>query len=411
MIKRFLIAFVLLAVVCGGLVYFNMFRNQAIEDFFANRQQPAVPVQVVSADPITWQPGIEAIGTVSASQGVQLALETGGRVEEINFSSNDTVEAGQLLVQLDDDVEQASLAAARAAVNLAQQTLERTLALRTRGVNAEANVEEARANADSAEAEVARLEAMLGQKALRAPFSGTIGIPLVDVGEYVGAGTTVATLQDLGTMRVDFTVPEQQRALLEIGQPIRLGSQQGSLDYEGVITGIEPRIDPATRLVTVRAEVENKDAGLYPGQFVRVRVQLPEEDGVITLPQTAVVTSLYGDYVYVVSEAEQQNEGEAQEAGQEAKPAEAAKEGEAEPAAAAGAEQGQAPAGPQLAARQVFVQTGRTNLGKIEITEGLEGGEQVVGSGQNRLSNGVPVTINDSESPLEGRETIEQVSR
>jgi membrane fusion protein (multidrug efflux system) len=407
MIKRLLIAVVLLAVVCGGLVYFNMFRNQAIEQFFATRQQPAVPVQVVVAEPTSWRPGIEAIGTARAAQGIELSLETSGRIEAVNFSSNDTVEAGQVLVQLDDDVEQASLAAARAAVKLNEQTLERTLELRSRGVNAEANVEEARANAESAAAEVARLEAVLGQKTLLAPFSGTIGLPQVDEGQYVAAGTPVATLQDLDTMRVDFTVPEQQRALLEIGQPIRLGSKEGSLDFQGRIIGIEPRIDPNTRLVTVRAEVENTGNGLYPGQFVRVRVQLPEEDGIIALPQTAVVTSLYGDYVFVVSEAEpEEAAAEEENTGEAAGGAGTAQAQETEPAADNGEE-----AAPPLEARQVFVTTGRTNGNRIEIVDGLEGGEYIVASGQNRLSNGATVTISETESPLEGRDTVEQVRR
>lgn len=404
MIKRLLIAVVLLVIVCGGLVYFNMFRNQAIEQFFASRQQPAVPVQVVTAEPISWRPGIEAIGTSRAAQGIELSLETSGRIEAVNFTSNDTVEAGQVLVQLADDVEQAGLVAARAAVKLNEQTLERTLELRSRGVNAEANVEEARAGAESAGAEVARLEAVLGQKTLRAPFSGTIGLPQVDEGQYVATGTPVATLQDLGTMRVDFTVPEQQRDLLEIGQAIRLGSKEGSLDHQGRIIGIEPRIDPNTRLVTVRAEVENTENGLYPGQFVRVRVQLPEEDGIIALPQTAVVTSLYGDYVFVVADAEAAKEADA--AAEDDAGAATAQAQEGEPAAAAGEE-----AAPALEARQVFVTTGRTDGNMIEIVDGLEGGESIVASGQNRLSNGASVTINETASPLEGREPVEQVRR
>jgi membrane fusion protein (multidrug efflux system) len=408
MIKRLLIAVVLLAIVCGGLVYFNMFRNQAIEQFFATRQQPAVPVQVVVAEPTSWRPGIEAIGTARAAQGIELSLETSGRIEEVNFSSNDAIEAGQLLVQLDDDVEQAGLVAARAAVKLNEQTLERTLELRSRGVNAEANVEEARANAESAGAEVARLEAVLSQKSLRAPFSGTIGLPQVDEGQYVAAGTAVATLQDLDTMRVDFTVPEQQRDQLDIGQQIRLGSKEGNLDYQGRIIGIEPRIDPNTRLVTVRAEVENTENGLYPGQFVRVRVQLPEEENIIALPQTAVVTSLYGDYVFVVGEVEATEE--AGDTGGNATDTTAQAQ-EASPAAGTEAADEQAPPAPQLEARQVFVTTGRTNGSRIEIVDGLEGGENIVASGQNRLSNGASVTINESESPLEGRETVEQVRR
>ncbi|GLQ37878.1 MexH family multidrug efflux RND transporter periplasmic adaptor subunit [Rhizobium albus] len=404
MIKRFLIAFVLLAVVCGGLVYFNIFRNQAIENFFATMQQPALPVQTVTAEPASWQPGIEAIGTVSAVRGVDLAVEAGGVVREVNFTSNDAIEEGTVLVQIDDQIEQSNLIAARANLTLAEQTLARAQQLRTRGVSAESSLEEAEANAQAAQSEIASLNATLSQKALEAPFSGTIGIPQVEAGQYVTTGTVVATLQDLSRMRVDFSVPEQQRSQLQIGQTIRVGTENGSFDYSGTIVGIEPRIDPATRLVSIRAEVENTEEALNPGQFARVRVELPEEPDVIALPQTAIVSSLYGDFVYVVREASEEQEQAAEQAAEQA---------EEMPEAAAAAPAPAEDAGPTMEARQVFVTTGRRNGSLVEIAEGLSAGDIVVSAGQNRLSNGALVTIDESESPLNGGnpQTAEQVAQ
>ncbi|WP_404861728.1 efflux RND transporter periplasmic adaptor subunit [Georhizobium sp. MAB10] len=404
MIKRFLIAFVLLAVVCGGLVYFNIFRNQAIENFFATMQQPALPVQTVTAEPASWQPGIEAIGTVSAVRGVDLAVEAGGVVREVNFTSNDAIEEGTVLVQIDDQIEQSNLIAARANLTLAEQTLARAQQLRTRGVSAESSLEEAEANAQAAQSEIASLNATLSQKALEAPFSGTIGIPQVEAGQYVTTGTVVATLQDLSRMRVDFSVPEQQRSQLQIGQTIRVGTENGSFDYSGTIVGIEPRIDPATRLVSIRAEVENTEEALNPGQFARVRVELPEEPDVIALPQTAIVSSLYGDFVYVVREASEEQEQAAEQAAEQA---------EEMPEAAAAAPAPAEDAGPTMEARQVFVTTGRRNGSLVEIAEGLSAGDIVVSAGQNRLSNGALVTIDKSESPLNrgNPQTAEQVAQ
>ncbi|AZN71815.1 efflux RND transporter periplasmic adaptor subunit [Georhizobium profundi] len=404
MIKRFLIAFVLLAVVCGGLVYFNIFRNQAIENFFATMQQPALPVQTVTAEPASWQPGIEAIGTVSAVRGVDLAVEAGGVVREVNFTSNDAIEEGTVLVQIDDQIEQSNLIAARANLTLAEQTLARAQQLRTRGVSAESSLEEAEANAQAAQSEIASLNATLSQKALEAPFSGTIGIPQVEAGQYVTTGTVVATLQDLSRMRVDFSVPEQQRSQLQIGQTIRVGTENGSFDYSGTIVGIEPRIDPATRLVSIRAEVENTEEALNPGQFARVRVELPEESDVIALPQTAIVSSLYGDFVYVVREASEEQEQAAEQAAEQA---------EEMPEAAAAAPAPAEDAGPTMEARQVFVTTGRRNGSLVEIAEGLSAGDIVVSAGQNRLSNGALVTIDESESPLNrgNPQTAEQVAQ
>jgi membrane fusion protein, multidrug efflux system len=108
-------------------------------------------------------------------------------------------------------------------------------------------------------------------------------------------------------MRVDFTVPEQQFANLKIGQAVRLGTggeASDELPFTGTIRGIDPKIDPASRLVTVRAELANPEGKLTPGQFVQVRVELPKEDNVMALPQTALTTSLYGDYVFVVRPAQ-----------------------------------------------------------------------------------------------------------
>jgi membrane fusion protein (multidrug efflux system) len=208
----------------------------------------------------------------------------------------------------------------------------------------------------------------------------------------------VATLQDLETMRVDFTVPEQSRQLVRIGQTIRLGSEDGDLRYTGEITGVEPRIDPATRLVDrAGATVTNEDGALNPGQFARVRVELPVEDNIIALPQTAVVTSLYGDYVYAVRPLEEQ----------EAEAAEAAIE-EQEAAAEGGGGAAGAPAAPEgtdaediREARQIFVGIGRRNGSLLEITEGVAEGDVIVTAGQNRLSNGARVVVNGGESPLQ----------
>ena len=355
MIKRFVIAILLLGLVGGGIVGFNMFRDQAIEDFFATRTAPPVPVDTVVAEAGEWTSAIETIGTVYASRGIELAVEAAGVVRDLGFEPNDRVEAGQVLVRIADEVEQADLAAAEAAVHLAEQTLNRLSSLGDRGIASEATIQEAQANLSSALAQVQRIEAQLDQKVLEAPFAGEIGIPDIEVGQFVTVGTAVASLQDVDTLRVDFTLPEQDRQQIEIGQPVNVASETGA-EATGFITAIEPRIDPSTRLIAVRAELDNREGELSPGQFVRVRIALPTEAAVVSLPQTAVVTSLYGDYVFVVTPGE--GDGEA----------------------------GQV-------ARQVFVRTGARVEDRVELAEGVEAGDRVVIAGQNRLSNGSPVTL------------------
>ena len=363
MVWRFILAVVLLVAVVGGIVGFNLFRDKMIAGYFASMTPPPVTVSTVEVKPVTWKPGLEAIGTAHSNNGVELAVETAGIVKEILFQANEKVTGGQHLAQIDDLVERADLAASQAELDLAETQLKRAQELRTRGVTAISDLDQAQASATSARAQVERLTAVMNQKSLEAPFDGIIGIPQVDVGGYVTPGTVYATLQDLDSMRVDFAVPEQQVRLVAMGMPVTLTTEVGSTSLAGRITAIEPRIDPNSRLVNIRAEFDNPDeGGVNPGQFLRVRVELPTEDNVIALPQTVLSSTLYGDSVFVV-----QTEGE----------------GEAAKSKVA----------------QVFVRAGRRSLGLVEIAEGLKPGDVVVSAGQNRLSGGAAVVIDNTVNP------------
>jgi membrane fusion protein (multidrug efflux system) len=397
MILRFIIAFVLLVFVCGGIVGFNMLRDQGIKDYFANMPRPTLTVSTEDVKPMTWTPGIEALGTVAAAQGVDLSVETTGIVKTILFKANQHVDDNQVLVQLDDAVERADLEAQKATASLGKLALDRALALQKRGVGSDVAADAAAAAAQTATANVAKLQAVLDQKQLRAPFGGTVGIPKIEVGQYLQPGTTVATLQDLDTMRADFTVPEQRLAELKMGQPVRLGTDQGVWNFTGKVTGIDPKVDPATRLVTVRAEVSNPDGKLSPGQFVQVQVQLPEEKDVIAVVQTAVVTSLYGDYVYVVQSPDAKKEEPKPAAADEPKVSQA--EEKPVPAGAAMAAEPKPEPAQNLVARQVFVKLGRRAEGLVEIKSGLSAGDVVITAGQNRLYNGVAVAIDNTITP------------
>ncbi len=358
---RMIIALVLLALVGGGLVGFNMFRDQMIAQFIADAPEAEIPVETVEAEAITWKPSLQAIGTVNSAQGVELTSEASGIVREIRFEANDTVAEGDVLLQLDDEVQRADLAAARTQVALERANLAREEELESRGVASQARLEQIRAASDAAEAELARAEAVIAQRRVVAPFDGTIGIPRVDRGAFIGAGDPVATLQDLETMRVDFSLPEQAKPRLAIGQRVQVRVDGDDRTFEGEIRGIDPRVDPGSRLVAVRARVDNPEQALTPGQFARVRVDLPEEDDVIALPQTAVTTSLFGDFAFVVREREDEED--------------------------------------VLEVRQVFVELGRRDGNMVEIVRGLEPGERIVSAGQNRLSNRAAVKLAETETP------------
>ncbi len=373
----------LVLVVCGALLAFNLvLRPKMIASFFASQQRPAVVVSSVEVKPTTWTPEIDAIGTLWAFQGVDVASETAGVVKTIAFKANERIEKGQLLVQLDDAVESADLMSAQAALARDRAQLERAKSLRASGVNSQATLQDAESSLAASESALAKVQAVLNQKSIEAPFAGVVGIPRVDVGQYIQPGTVIATLQQLDTMKVDFTVPEQQVDQLTMGQSASFALTGADFAYQGNIIGIDPQIDPQTRLVSARAEVKNPNGELRPGQFARVRVQLPPIDNVIALPQTAVVTSLYGDYVYVVQPdgAAPAGNGEASgDSAQQEKPA---------------ADQAE-----KLVAKQVFVKIGRRQGDLIQIASGLTPGQTVVTSGQNKLSNNALVTINNKVDP------------
>lgn len=352
MIKRLIIAIILLGLVVGGLVWFNHFRAGMIAQFMANRVVPPVPVTTQAVTPVTWKPGIDAVGSAIAAQGVDLAVESGGLVREIAFKASDTIETGKMLVHIDDDSERANLAAAEAALNLAEAEAKRARTLNQRGVGATNTLESATAQVESARAQMAQVQTALDAKKMAAPFSGVIGIPRIEVGQYVTPGTTYATLQNLDKMYVDFSLPEQQLTSLQLGRSVSVQTEVGDFSATGTITGIEPQVDSNSRMILVRAEVSNPSGQLLPGQFLRVRIDLPAEDNVIAVPQTAVSSTLYGDSVYVVEPVE-------------------------------GAD--------DLKATQVFVTLGRRSDATIEVIQGLKAGQKIVTSGQNRLSNGVKV--------------------
>jgi membrane fusion protein (multidrug efflux system) len=355
------VVFLVLSIgICGGLVWFNFFRDKMITGFFATMKAPAQTVSAVEVKARGWTPGIDALGTVRAENGVELALQASGLVKEVKLKPNEKFAKGEVLVQLDDAVERADLLDVKAAVSLNEQNLKRASELRAKGSGTDVAYDQAQALLATARSRMARLEAVIDQKALKAPFDGVAGISRIDVGQYLQPGTVVATFQDLSRMKVDFTVPEQMISQLKLGQTVALAFAQGEWLMSGQVIGIDARVDPKTRLVSVQAAVtDSKGRAVLPGQFVHVRVELPPQPNVLTVPQTAVVSSLYGDYVFVI-EAD-------------------AKDGES-----------------RQVARQVFVKVGRREGGASEILSGVAQGQKVVASGQNKLQSGTTVKINNS---------------
>jgi membrane fusion protein (multidrug efflux system) len=370
----FLLVLLLLAGLAGGLSYFQFVVKPAmVRGFIANAPQPVQTVAVVEAKTESWVPRLPAIGTFRAVAGIDIAPEVSGVVTAIHFESGQDVNKGDSLVNIDDSVEQADLTANIAALKNDELALQRQLELAKTLSTAKSSVDQAQATRDSAAATVEHSRALIAQKSLVAPFSGRVGLRKIDVGQYVSPGTSIATLQQLDPIFVDFPLPEQNFGALRMGQEVDVVvDAYPDLTFSGTVSSIDARVDPNTRNVLVRAQLPNKEQMLRPGMFANVDVLSGAAQKVVTLPRTAVTYSLYGDSVFVVKPA----------------PATPGTPGEAHAAAAA---QDQ----PQIVDRR-FVRTGDTRGDRIAITEGVAAGDQVVSEGQIKLLPNARVKIDNS---------------
>jgi membrane fusion protein (multidrug efflux system) len=322
---------------------------------------PPATVATTHAQLTDWQPQLRAIGTLHAIQGADLSSELAGQVTRIGFHPGDDVRKGTLLVQLRDDSDRATLAALRAGAVLAAQTYKRDVALNKENAISKLEFDTARANMQNAQGQADAQAALVDKKGIRAPYDGRVGINQVDVGQYVTAGQVLVTLQELNPIYVDFEIPQQQLTDLNVGGKITLTTDAvENKSFEGHVVAFDPKVDPATRNVHVRAAVSNPDKVLLPGMFATVEVDVHQPVRQITLPQTAVVFSPYGDTVFVVVHAKDAkgNDG--------------------------------------LVVRQRFVVTGEQRGDQVAITSGVKPDEDIVSSGQIKLKNGVPVVINNS---------------
>jgi membrane fusion protein, multidrug efflux system len=360
----FIIVGALLAVLVGGLVWFNYFRGQMIKQFFANNKPPPVAVSAAEAKSEVVPNLLTAVGGLSAVHQVDVSADVNGRVTEIKFEPGTHVEAGTPLVQMFDAPEQGDLANYKAQSTVAQLSLDRAKQLASRQFGPQATVDTAQAAYDQALAGIAKTEALISQKLVRAPFSGDLGVRKVEVGQYLTAGTAIVSLTDLSELWANFTVTEKDSGNLKVGQPVRLKvDAYPGRTFDAKITTIEPQISADTRNIRVQATISNPEKILKPGMFVTTTVVLPDKPAVVTVPETAVDYTLYGDSVFVITEKKE------------------------------------ADGKTSLSAVRTFVQTGNRVEGRVEIVKGVKPGDKVVAVGQLKLQSGAAVSISTDPAP------------
>jgi membrane fusion protein, multidrug efflux system len=369
----FIVVFAALGGLSAAFYYFHYDVKPAmIRGFIAKAAPPPTSVAVTPARLEHWVPGLTAVGSVRAFQGIDVSSQLSGTIVAIHIGSGQDVTRGTPLYDLDTSVERADLKSNLATLKNAEVGLQRQQMLMTGGNTAKANLDTALATRDQAAAAVDRSKATIAQKTIVAPFDGRLGIRKLDVGQFAGAGTSLITLQQLDPIYVDFPIPEPSLGMLKAGQPVEIKVDAYPEPFRGKIDLIDARIASESRVVMVRALFANPDRRLLPGMFANVTVVAGAPRDVVAVPRTAVTFSLYGDSVYVATP----------------KPAETA--------GGAGSAQAATPNKPTqagYAAMRRYVRTGEVKEDKVAILDGVKAGDLVISQGQIKLLNGAAIVI------------------
>ena len=308
-------------------------------------------VSVATVSPRDFSDQIRVIGVARGARSVNITSSTSELITRVMFSDGQRVAAGAPLVQLQSREEDAGIIQAQAEVNQAQREYDRYKTLADRGVAPRVTAEQAETALETAQAALAAARARLGDRVIRAPFAGTIGLTTVTPGTLVSPGGVIATLDDTSVIRVDFPLPERYLGVLRPGLPLTATADayEGEV-FSGRIALIDSRINEATRAVTARAEFPNPGGRILPGMMLRVAVAQGQRQS-LAAPEAAVQYEGQTAFVYRIARGER---GET--------------------------------------AQRVEVKTGMVEGGFVEILAGVAAGDRIVGSGLNRIQPNSPVS-------------------
>lgn len=363
--KKVFLAFiglVVLAGVLGGIKFMQINRMVAQGKQFA---PPPATVSTAIVEAATWEQRLTAVGSLEAVQGVTVTAELSGKVARIDFEPGARVNAGDLLVQQDVSSETAQLRADEATLALKKANYERSKELLAEKVTTRAAYDQTLAEFRQAEAAIDSIRSVIAKKTIRAPFDGRLGIRLVNLGQILEAGQPIVSLQALDPIFVNFSVPQEDVALIQLGLTVRIAT--GALPgdrIEGRITAINPLADEATRNIRIQATLDNQKERLRPGMYAAVEVILPEADPVLVIPTTAVLYAPYSDSVFVLEETPAEGEGKT-----------------------------------SITLRQQFVRLGDQRGDFVAVTSGLKEGDAVVSTGVFKYRNGQKVVVDNTLAP------------
>jgi membrane fusion protein (multidrug efflux system) len=359
--RRLIVVLAAAGFLLAALVAFNMVKAHFIAKFRAQNASPPQTVSTLVAEYSDWQPEVTSVGSLRAYRGVDVTTELAGLVRTINFKSGDEARNGEVLVELNADSDIAQLHALQAAADLAQTTYNRDKVQFDAQAISQATLDADAADLKNKRAQAEAQAALVAKKTLRAPFAGRLGITTLNPGQYLNPGDKVVTLQAIDPILVDFRVPQAQLSRIAVGQSVHVSTDAfGKEVFEGKVTAIDPRVDPASRNFQVEASVNNSSRKLLPGMFARVAVLSGDVQHFLTLPQTAITYNPYGATVFVALHPKD---------------------------------------GKSLVAQQVFVTVNGTRGDQAAVVSGIKQGDQVVTTGQLKLKNGTPLEVDNSVVP------------
>ena len=355
--KRLVLVLLLLTVLFGAIFGWKYMQMQQQMTSRGAPPPAVVSTRIVMRE--TWQPALKAVGSITPVRGVVVSAEVPGVIRKIHFDSSDRVPDGELLIELDFEVDLAELAALRADRRLAEITRDRFARISTQNLGSRSDLDEAQASLDRVDAEIVAKQAMIQKKVVRAPFAGELGIRRINPGQYLKEGDTITELVALDPVYAEYALPERFLPELVPGQSVIVRVQScPDRVFEGKIHAISPNVQAASRSVVVRALIANPDRQLRPGMFAEVETLQPVLEDVLTLPERAVTYNSYGESVFVVEQADGGR-----------------------------------------TVRLVQIETGNVRNGRVEIRRGLEAGTEVVSDGHNKLRNGQSIKIDNSVDP------------
>ena len=364
MLKRMLIMLAVVAVLSGSLGFIKFRQIQAAVAQGASFQPPPTAVTTIVAQRETWPSTLGVIGTVAAIQGVTVSADLPGTVAQIHFDSGQWVHEGDVLVELDTRQEQAQLAETEAQRDLARINYGRTQQLVKEGILAKTEYDNVNAQQKVTEGHVDEIRATIARKTIRASFAGVLGIRQVNLGQYLSAGQAIVSLQSLNPIYVNFGVPQQTTAQLNIGRTLRITCDDlPGLAFNGRVTALDSVVNESTRNIQVQTTLSNPQNKLRPGMFVQVALGLGESTPVIALPASAINYAPYGDSVFIVTDLKD------------------------------------AKGRTYRGVRQQIVKLGGSLGDQVGVVSGINPGDEVVSSGVFKLRNGAAVQINNKVQP------------